>query len=91
MVKGGLLKDDADMSKLGLKDGQALMMMGTAELPPEPVAKTLFVEDMTDAQLAQVVGISRPGTRFKGLFDASNGVSFLPNRFRAGLISGFSS
>jgi hypothetical protein len=29
IVKGGQLKDDADMSKLGLKSGQTLMMMGT--------------------------------------------------------------
>lgn len=55
MVKGGLLKDDADMSKLGLKEGASLMMMGTAEVLAEPAAKTVFMEDMTDAQLAQVV------------------------------------
>ena len=31
MVKGGLLKDDADWAKIALKEGQKLMMMGTAE------------------------------------------------------------
>ncbi|KAK4395162.1 Ubiquitin carboxyl-terminal hydrolase 7 [Sesamum angolense] len=31
MVKGGLLKDDADWSKVGVKEGQKLMMMGTAD------------------------------------------------------------
>lgn len=30
-VKGGLLKDDADWTKLGLKTGQKLMLMGSAE------------------------------------------------------------
>lgn len=30
-VKGGLLKDDADWAKLGLKNGQKLMLMGSAE------------------------------------------------------------
>ena len=31
MVKGGMLKDDADMAKLGLKEGQKLMIMGSAD------------------------------------------------------------
>jgi len=31
MVKGGMLKDDADVAKLGLKEGQKLMMMGSAD------------------------------------------------------------
>jgi ubiquitin carboxyl-terminal hydrolase 14 len=31
MVKGGMLQDDADISKLKLKPNQKLMMMGTAE------------------------------------------------------------
>ena len=34
MVKGGMLKDDADMAKLGLKEGQKLMMMGSADKVP---------------------------------------------------------
>jgi ubiquitin carboxyl-terminal hydrolase 14 len=33
-----------------------LLMMGTAdELPQEPVQKTVFMEDMTDQQLASAV------------------------------------
>ena len=33
-----------------------LLMMGTAdELPQEPVEKTVFMEDMTDQQLAKAV------------------------------------
>ena len=31
MVKGGMLQDDADLSKLNLKPKQKLMMMGTAD------------------------------------------------------------
>ncbi|KAJ3089887.1 Ubiquitin carboxyl-terminal hydrolase 14 [Quaeritorhiza haematococci] len=55
MVKG-VLKDDADMNKLGIKEGQTFMMMGTAgELPKAPEKPTMFMEDMTDAQLAQAL------------------------------------
>lgn len=36
--------------------GAMLLMMGTAEeLPQEPVQKTVFMEDMTDQQLASAV------------------------------------
>ena len=31
MVKGKVLKEDTDLSKLKLKDGMQLLMMGTAE------------------------------------------------------------
>ncbi|CAM6116265.1 unnamed protein product [Calypogeia fissa] len=49
MVKGGLLKDDGDWSKIGVKDGQRLMMMGTAEILPEPPKeKTVFLEDLPE-------------------------------------------
>ena len=34
-VKGGMLKDDADWHKLGIKPGAKLMMMGTADKVPE--------------------------------------------------------
>ena len=34
MVKGGLLKDDGDWAKAGVKPGQRLMMIGTAEAVP---------------------------------------------------------
>ncbi len=36
LVKGGMLKDDADLSKLNLKPKQKLMMMGTADKVPCP-------------------------------------------------------
>jgi ubiquitin carboxyl-terminal hydrolase 14 len=31
LVKGGQLKDDGDWAKIALKEGQTLMLMGTAE------------------------------------------------------------
>lgn len=55
MVKGGVLKDGADMTKLGIKENHTFMMMGTAgELLKEPVEKHKFLEDMSDEQQAQV-------------------------------------
>ncbi|TPX36743.1 hypothetical protein SmJEL517_g01149 [Synchytrium microbalum] len=56
MIKGGMLKDDTDLSKLDLKEGHSFMMMGTAgELPKAPEKPIQFVEDMTDAQIAQAM------------------------------------
>mmetsp|Transcript_18283 Transcript_18283/g.30040 ORF Transcript_18283/g.30040 Transcript_18283/m.30040 type:complete len:503 (-) Transcript_18283:162-1670(-) len=55
MVKGGILKDDADWSKSGISEGQTLMMMGTADAIPErPVEKVQFVEDLAPAELQAV-------------------------------------
>jgi ubiquitin carboxyl-terminal hydrolase 14 len=70
LVKGGQLKDDADMSKLGLKAGQVIMMMGTAsgggaELV-RPKEKTKFVEDMTEAEMAQQEGATPAGLQNLG-------------------------
>jgi ubiquitin carboxyl-terminal hydrolase 14 len=70
LVKGGQLKDDADMSKLGLKSGQVIMMMGTssgegAELL-RPKEKTKFVEDMTEAEMAQQEGATPAGLQNLG-------------------------
>ncbi|KAM0325084.1 hypothetical protein ACHAQA_007623 [Verticillium albo-atrum] len=65
LVKGGPLKDEADMSKLGLKPGQVIMMMGT---PAEggvslsrPREAVKFVEDMTEAEAAQQEGATPAG------------------------------
>ncbi|KAI8144544.1 hypothetical protein BJV82DRAFT_607663 [Fennellomyces sp. T-0311] len=58
MIKGGMLKDTTDLNKLGLKNGHTFMMMGTAgELPKPPEKPTQFLEDMTDAQKAEVLEI----------------------------------
>ncbi|KAK4161453.1 putative ubiquitin carboxyl-terminal hydrolase 6 [Cladorrhinum sp. PSN259] len=65
IVKGGQLKDDTDMSKLGLKDGQALMMLGTpgdsGDAIARPKEKVKFLEDMTEAEAAQQAGAIPPG------------------------------
>ncbi|KAJ3296721.1 Ubiquitin carboxyl-terminal hydrolase 14, partial [Rhizoclosmatium sp. JEL0117] len=58
LIKGGTLKDDTDMASIGLKEGQVLMMMGTAgELPKAPPAPIQFVEDLTDTQLAKALKV----------------------------------
>lgn len=65
LIKGGQLKDDADMGKLGLKSGQQIMMMGTPSAGGEailrPKEKVKFVEDMTDAEVAQQEGATPAG------------------------------
>ncbi|KAK4267345.1 hypothetical protein QN277_024134 [Acacia crassicarpa] len=67
MVKGGLLKDDADWSTLGVKDGQKLMMMGTAdEIVKIPEKGTVFVEDLPEEEQAVSLGHTA------GLFNLGN-------------------
>ncbi|KAL8466102.1 hypothetical protein ACS0TY_035277 [Phlomoides rotata] len=59
MVKGSLLKDDADWSKVGVKEGQKLMMMGTAdEIVKAPEKSPVFAEDMPEEEQAVAVGHS---------------------------------
>lgn len=52
MTKGGLLKDDTDLSKLGVHAGQQFMVLGAAgELPQAPVQPVVqFAEDLPPAQ-----------------------------------------
>ncbi|KAF9429256.1 Ubiquitin carboxyl-terminal hydrolase 14 [Entomortierella beljakovae] len=58
IAKGGMLKDESDMNKLGLKNGHTFMMMGTAgELPKAPEQKIIFAEDMTEATLNKAMDI----------------------------------
>lgn len=38
MVKGGMLKDDQEWAKAGIKPGAKLMMMGTADAVPQAPA-----------------------------------------------------
>ncbi|KAK3580958.1 hypothetical protein CHS0354_006985 [Potamilus streckersoni] len=57
MMKGAVLKDD-DWGNLKLKDGATFLMMGTAEeLPHEPAEKIIFMEDMTEQQLASALEV----------------------------------
>lgn len=71
IVKGGQLKDDADMSKLGLKPKQVLMMMGTpsgdnTNVIERPKEKVRFLEDMTEAEAAQSEGATPAGLQNLG-------------------------
>lgn len=71
LVKGGQLKDDADMSKLGLKANQTIMMMGTpsgdkSNVIERPKEKIRFLEDMTEAEAAQIEGATPSGLQNLG-------------------------
>ncbi|KAM2654059.1 hypothetical protein EV2_025612 [Malus domestica] len=67
MVKGGLLKDDADWSTLGVKEGQKLMMMGTAdEVVKAPEKAIVFAEDLPEEEQALNLGYGA------GLFNLGN-------------------
>ena len=67
LVKGGQLKDEMELSKLGAKPGQTFMMMGTpstgsnADGLERPKEKMKFVEDMTDAEAAKTEGATPAG------------------------------
>jgi ubiquitin carboxyl-terminal hydrolase 14 len=60
IIKGGQLKDDAIMGELGLRPGQALLMMGTPSGNGgglrRPDAPVKFAEDMTEAEAAAQAG-----------------------------------
>ena len=70
LVKGGQLKDDTDMSKIGLKAGAMLMMMGAPEdgfkAIERPKEKIRFLEDMTEAEQAQTEGATPAGLQNLG-------------------------
>ncbi|KAK9908278.1 hypothetical protein WJX75_005397 [Coccomyxa subellipsoidea] len=67
MVKGGMLKDDADLSQLNLKPNQKLMMMGTAEkLPEAPTNAPVFMEDLPEDE-QDVTGFAKYGAGLKNL------------------------
>lgn len=66
LVKGGQLKDDTLMSTVGLKEGQVLMLLGSATaLPQAPAKQAVFLEDMTDQQKAETLQ-SPPGLQNLG-------------------------
>jgi len=55
-------QDDAKWESLGIKQGQVLMLMGSAEAVPEaPVEKIVFVEDMPAADVAALSASKNPG------------------------------
>lgn len=66
-VKGGLLKDDADWAKLGLKAGQKLTMMGTADKVPEaPTQQQTFMEDLPEEE-QDTSGLGKYGAGLQNL------------------------
>ncbi|CAG8983404.1 hypothetical protein HYALB_00000572 [Hymenoscyphus albidus] len=70
LVKGGQLKDDTDLSKIGAKPGLVIMMMGTpgdaSNVLTRPKDPVKFVEDMTEAEAAQQVGATPAGLQNLG-------------------------
>ncbi|XP_045481227.1 ubiquitin carboxyl-terminal hydrolase 14 [Harmonia axyridis] len=58
MIKGVTLKDD-DWTNFKLKDGVTILLMGSKEedVPKEPVEKTVFVEDMSENELATALDL----------------------------------
>ena len=57
MIKGKVLKDTDDLSKMGLKEGMQLMMMGTAEDKGlrAPTQAIKFFEDMNAEEKARAL------------------------------------
>ena len=55
-IKGTKLKPDTDLSKIKLKDGLTIMLIGTAEgkFLKEPTQKTVFLEDLTPEEKAKL-------------------------------------
>ena len=68
LVKGGQLKDEAELSTLGAKPGQTFMMMGTPSGGDvvRPAEKMRFVEDMTEAEVAKAEGATPAGLQNLG-------------------------
>lgn len=71
LVKGGQLKDDTDLSKLGIKPGHTFMMMGTPSAEglaslERPKEQIKFLEDMTEAEAAQSEGAIPAGLQNLG-------------------------
>nr|XP_017226904.1 PREDICTED: uncharacterized protein LOC108202847 isoform X2 [Daucus carota subsp. sativus] len=91
MVKGGLLKDDADWSKLGVKEGQKLMMMGTAdEIVKAPEKGPVFMEDLPEEE--QVVAVLTTNSfsiaiKTPHSWDARNGRGFSTIPYRRGILA----
>lgn len=70
-MKGGQLKDDTDLGKLGVKAGHTFMMMGTPSGDAQaalqkPTEKIRFLEDMTEAEAAQQEGATPAGLQNLG-------------------------
>nr|GEW55016.1 hypothetical protein [Tanacetum cinerariifolium] len=69
LLKGATLKDDFDWSKFGVKEGQKLMMMGTAdEIVKVPEKGPVFMEDLSkEEQVAAVMRITGEEKSYENL------------------------
>lgn len=57
LIKGSVLKDH-DWGSVQLKDGAVVLLMGTKEaLPSEPAEKPVFMEDMSESELATALDL----------------------------------
>lgn len=57
LIKGSVLKDH-DWGNIQLKDGAVVLLMGTKEaLPSEPAEKPVFMEDMSENELATALDL----------------------------------
>jgi hypothetical protein len=55
LYKGKYLKEDSQIQSLQVKEGEIFMLMGSAEgkgMDLEKVTQKMFVEDMTEEQIA---------------------------------------
>lgn len=64
--KGGLLKDDADWTAVGARDGLKITMIGTADKVPEAPQQATFVEDLPEEQ-QDTTGLSKYGAGLENL------------------------
>jgi len=60
-VKGGALKDDANWKDIGLKEGQSLMLVGSAEELKVPEKPVVFIEDLPPDEQESAQQIFPPG------------------------------
>lgn len=58
--KGGMLKDDADWNALGVREGQTIMMIGTADVIKAPEKATIFMEDLPEDALQELAHAGYP-------------------------------
>ena len=70
LLKGGPLKDEADLGQLGIKPNQVIRMMGTpaagTQAIMKPAVEHKFIEDMTEAEAAQSEGATPAGLQNMG-------------------------
>lgn len=70
LIKGGKLKDDTDLSKIGAKANGIFTLIGTASAEAAavvaPTEKPKFLEDLTEAEAAKMEGATPAGLQNLG-------------------------